>query len=316
MEDFHVELVRKATRAPSSHNTQPWLFRVQDGAVQLHADRSRALPANDPDDRELTISCGAALFNLEAAAAQMAKGTATILLPEPANCDYFARVSFTGQPDRERGDLADAISVRRSTRDAFEDRPVPPELESKLVALAERRNACHLTPVEKPHRNKVVELIAKGDKAQFDDENWRLELASWVRPRNAGDGLTAPKFAVPVARTVIRHVDLGSFVAGNDEDLARDAPLLMILWSERDEPKAWLETGRLLEEASLCAARLDVQVGFLNQPCQVAELRPRLAQILGIPGFPQIVVRLGRASDADQLSPRRPVQDVLLSDGS
>ena len=62
-------LLEAAVQAPSSHNTQPWLFRVEDGAVHLLADRTRALPVNDPDDRELTISCGCALLNLRVAAA-------------------------------------------------------------------------------------------------------------------------------------------------------------------------------------------------------------------------------------------------------
>ncbi len=35
-----------------------------DDAVELFADRTRALPIIDPDDRELMISCGAALFHL------------------------------------------------------------------------------------------------------------------------------------------------------------------------------------------------------------------------------------------------------------
>jgi nitroreductase len=54
-------LVGDAVRAPSSHNTQPWRFRVDGDTVALYADRGRALPENDPDDRELVISCGAAL---------------------------------------------------------------------------------------------------------------------------------------------------------------------------------------------------------------------------------------------------------------
>src|SRR3712207_1323163 len=58
-----TELLRAAVgyaiRAPSSHNTQPWRFRITDGAVELFADRTRALAVVDPHDRELTISCGA-----------------------------------------------------------------------------------------------------------------------------------------------------------------------------------------------------------------------------------------------------------------
>ena len=57
-------LVAQAVLAPSSHNTQPWLWLLLEGSVTLFADRTRALPVNDPDDRELTMSCGAALLNL------------------------------------------------------------------------------------------------------------------------------------------------------------------------------------------------------------------------------------------------------------
>ena len=61
-------LLRAAVLAPSSHNTQPRLLAVEPGVVQGGADRTRALPVNDPDDRELVMSCGAALFNLRVAA--------------------------------------------------------------------------------------------------------------------------------------------------------------------------------------------------------------------------------------------------------
>src|SRR5687767_3698769 len=66
--DVLRDAVRSAVRAPSSHNTQPWLFRLRgDDVLELYADRSRALPVVDPRDRELTISCGAALFHVRAA---------------------------------------------------------------------------------------------------------------------------------------------------------------------------------------------------------------------------------------------------------
>ena len=48
-------LVSYAVLAPSSHNTQPWLFRAVDGALELYADRSRALPVVDPDEAELAV---------------------------------------------------------------------------------------------------------------------------------------------------------------------------------------------------------------------------------------------------------------------
>src|ERR687891_523520 len=46
-------LLRYAILAPSGHNTQPWLFKiVGNNTIEIYADRSRALPLVDPDDRE------------------------------------------------------------------------------------------------------------------------------------------------------------------------------------------------------------------------------------------------------------------------
>ncbi|KCZ71106.1 nitroreductase [Candidatus Methanoperedens nitroreducens] len=57
-------LLRYAILAPSGHNTQPWRFAVDDGQIKVLADLSRALPAADPDNRELYISVGCAVENL------------------------------------------------------------------------------------------------------------------------------------------------------------------------------------------------------------------------------------------------------------
>ena len=54
-------IVEGATRAPSVHNTQPWLWRAHAHTLDLYADRSRRLGATDPEGRNLVISCGAAL---------------------------------------------------------------------------------------------------------------------------------------------------------------------------------------------------------------------------------------------------------------
>src|SRR6056297_3363168 len=74
-------LLGYAIQAPSGHNSQPWLFRLRDDAVELYADRRRALPVVDPQDRELTMSCGAALDHLAVAARYF--GPAPVLEPLP-----------------------------------------------------------------------------------------------------------------------------------------------------------------------------------------------------------------------------------------
>ena len=59
----------RATLAPSIHNTQPWRFVLSADALEIHADRSRQLRVLDPRGRQMTISCGCALFNARASMA-------------------------------------------------------------------------------------------------------------------------------------------------------------------------------------------------------------------------------------------------------
>ena len=67
-----TELIRLATLAANSHNTQPWRFRVLENAIHITPDFSRRTPAVDPDDHHLYASLGCAAENLAIAAA--AKG--------------------------------------------------------------------------------------------------------------------------------------------------------------------------------------------------------------------------------------------------
>ena len=50
------ELVRYATLAPSSHNTQCWKFGIKPHAITILPDLARRCPAVDPDDHHLFVS--------------------------------------------------------------------------------------------------------------------------------------------------------------------------------------------------------------------------------------------------------------------
>jgi hypothetical protein len=62
------DLVRCASLAASSHNTQPWKFRLDGDAISILPDFSRRCPVVDPDDHHLWVSLGCATENLLLAA--------------------------------------------------------------------------------------------------------------------------------------------------------------------------------------------------------------------------------------------------------
>lgn len=132
-------LVRAAVLAPSSHNTQPWRFSVRDDCIALYADRTRALPANDPADRELTISCGCALMNLRVAAAAGGFEPKIKILPEPRDTDLLAYVELAPSTDRanDNAQLFPAITKRRTYRKRYEAKSVPDEVLDELAESAQ-----------------------------------------------------------------------------------------------------------------------------------------------------------------------------------
>ncbi len=69
------ELVRYATLAPSSHNTQCWKFAMDGQGIAILPDFSRRCPVVDPDDHHLYVSLGCAAENLVQAAQALGLGS-------------------------------------------------------------------------------------------------------------------------------------------------------------------------------------------------------------------------------------------------
>lgn len=306
-------LVACAVLAPSSHNTQPWRFQITADSVSLFADRTRALRVNDAQDRELTISCGCALMNLRIAAAHNGLSTAYAVTPDPGNEDLLAVVSLkkaAGTPLPEAG-LFSAIEGRRTYRKPFESRDVPNALLTALADTAAEEGAwLHLFSSEE-ERRAVAALVADGDAIQWGDPRWRRELAGWMRPRRRGDGLGVPGIIAPIIRTAVRSFDMGKRVGKKDGALAATAPVLAVLGTANDGVKDWMNAGQALEQVLLKAQAAGLQASFLNQPVEVASLRPKLRQFLGRTGFPQILFRLGFPSEQIPAAPRRRPDEVI-----
>ena len=308
-------LLEAAVLAPSSHNTQPWIFEVSDSRISLLADRTRALPANDPDDRELAISCGAALFNLRVAAASSGIEPKISVLPEPDDDDLLAVVDLDGGPpiSDQVADLNSEIPRRRTYRKRFEAKPVPESVLVELAGAAEQEGAWLKVLSEEGKRQQAAKLVTEGDAIQWSDRTWRRELAAWMHPRRKGDGLTVPGFVAPVAQAVVRTFDMGNGVGAKDRELAEESPVLAVLGTRGDSQADWLNAGQALERILLSASRAGLQASYLNQPIQTASLRPKLQHAIATTGFPQILLRLGFPKEDIQAAPRRKMSEVIES---
>jgi hypothetical protein len=317
-------LLQYAVLAPSSHNSQPWLFRIVGDHVDLYADRTRALPVADPADREMLISCGAALGNLRLAMNAFGYTAERILVPQPDDPDLLARVRLGSayRPTAEQRHLFRAILARRTNRLPFDTaRQVPRDLIAAVVEDAEVERA-HLTVTQDTEiKAAVAALVSEADEIQLQDPRFRRELAAWIHPSRSRsrDGVPGTAFGMnqildrvgtPAASFVVRTFDIGGGWAARDRQIASGSPTLALLWTGEDTPRHWVEAGQALSRILLRATDAGVSASFLNQPIEMASLRSKLAHAMGIAGQPQLLLRLGYGPPLPP-TPRRPVEDVL-----
>lgn len=316
-----TSLIPFATLAPSSHNSQPWLFRVEENVLELREDRRRRLPVVDPDNRELVISCGAALGCLEIALHSFGFAGVIDICPDAAQPELLARIAL-GQPAEPLAAehrLFDAIRRRHTYRLTFLTRVLEPDLMDELESIATRHDVWFHILQSEAHRELLADLVTEGDRTQMGDPAFREELAAWLQPTRTSsrDGMPGWAFGFNAAQSlalplIVRTFDTGGGKAAHDRELALGSPLLAVLASQGDTRKDWVRTGQALTRILLRATSNGVATSFLNQPIEVTALRTRVASLLGNSVYPQLIVRMGYpAQEENRQTPRRPVEDVL-----
>jgi len=242
------------------------------------------------------------------------------ILPDARQPDLLARVGLGTGGDRSVAEsmLFFAIPKRRTNRQPFKDEPVPASLLLTLCEAAQEERTWLEFIVEEDIRYAVADLIAAGDRRQWANKEFRLELSKWVHSNRSGSHDGIPGYAqgmddlMSVARPlVVRTFDMGAGQAAKDREVATGSPALAVLGSVGDTPSDWLMAGQALARVLLRARVEDVWASFLNQPVEIPELRFKLKQAIGHTGFPQAILRFGFGGDV-RPTPPRSVEDVLM----
>jgi hypothetical protein len=287
--------------------------------IALYADRTRALPVIDPDDRELIMSCGAALFHLRTAMLGFGFNPVVRLFPDLSDRDLLAYVHCGDRidPDPSWRRLLAAMKHRHTNRSPFESRRVPARDLELLQEAAESERAHLAVYAKKADRIPLAGLIAEADLTQSKNKGFRRELAAWMHPNRTKSRDGIPGFAMGISDwmsnagpSVVRTFDWGSGKAAHDQQLAEGSPALVVLSTESDDATAWLDAGQALARVLLQATDFGLMASFLNQPIEVEHLRPKVAELTGGPKYPQTILRLGYGQPV-RPTPRRPVRDVI-----
>lgn len=313
---FISESVRHAVElaacAPSIHNSQPWVFVVSEERIDLYADRRRWLPATDADQRDLMLSCGAALHHLRIGLAAAGVAASVYRMPNAAKSDLVASIVL-GEDGTDRVDatLSDRIPLRRSDRRPFRSWPMPEAFQRQLTERAAEQGALLRVINDPDARAVLVTAFAAAAAAQSGVPGYAQELQDWT-DRPSAEGIPASNLARPVSPTVEAARDFGGqrVLSYNVEP---EEATLLVIGTSSDDQLSQLRAGEAMSAVLLEATRQGLGNCPLSQPLEVGSTRETLQNdVLGGTLSPQVVLRIGWAQE-DPLppTPRRPVEEII-----
>ena len=267
------------------------------------------------------VSLGCATENLVQAA--VANGLQADARFDPTAGGRIAvNLESTKRPDAQ-SPLFQAITDRQCTRGDYDGQPVS-STELRMLEQAGTGNGVRVQLLTaRPMMERVLDYVIEGNVSQMNDSAFVKELKLWIRfsadeALRSGDGLFSGASGVPVLPRWLGSPAMSLFFTAKSENeryarQIRNSAGIAVFVSDANDKAHWIEAGRCYERFALQATALGIRNAFLNQPVEVAAIRPQFASSLGLgpTARPDLVVRFGRGPTMP-LSMRRPVQDVLV----
>ena len=309
-----------ASLAPSIHNTQPWRFMANGHTLEVRADPARQLSFLDDSSRQLHMSCGAAVEFARLAIRALGYSCVVRLAPQADDPLLIATLTLGTRADARPGErrLYDAAPRRYTDRGPYDDKPVPPDVLTRMSDAA-GEVGCWLRVLNRPgDRLLAAVLLQKAEEIESDDPRYKEELEQWRRSEAADDGV--PTAAVPDwPDGRVSDVPLRDFTGSGEQprpggrhdrpDVERDT--LILVGSDADDRLSWLRTGRALAAVLLTATDAGLVSQPLGQVTDVMATRAQLQRGLGLLGHPQLLLRMGYGHGRPATG-RRPVEETLV----
>ena len=318
--DFRF-LIEQAIKAPSGHNTQPWLFKINEHSIDIFPDKNKRLPIVDPDNRELFISLGCATENL-CMAAKIKGYQPEVNLSENGEINIQLLDTASTKTDKN---LLTYITKRQANRSVYNGNLLT---EAEIAGLS---TAIHLEEGIKtrfyqrntPEFNQITDVIVKGNMRQMQDPAFVKELKSWMRfnkkqVQKTGNGLSYAVFGAPNLPLFIAKPIMSSYLNPNTQnkgDLKKiqSSSHFVLFTVQSNTPSEWIRLGRSLQRLLLELTRQNIAHAHCNQPCELKELSGQMAHSLTLADeYPALLLRIGFAKPVP-FSPRESIEKVLTA---
>ncbi|MBE1546448.1 nitroreductase [Mycobacterium sp. OAS707] len=313
------DAVESACRAPSVHNSQPWRWVTDGPSVHLFADTSRLMSAADPQGREITLSCGAALDHFVVAIAAAGWDTTVTRFPDRDKPSHLASITFRPAPPGPTAAavrLAEAIPRRHTDRRPFGQPGDWTRIEVSLrQAIIPFHVMCDVVLDEA--RPKLAQASRLTQEIRQNDPSYEAELQWWTSPFVTGEGV--PQSAlVSAAQAALVEVarDFPAGPTGASLHGIPDQSKIVVLSTHHEDARLdVLRCGEALSALLLECTVAGLATCTLTHMTELAPSREIVRELTGQHGLPQVLIRVGTSLDDEGAvqaeTPRRPVNDVF-----
>lgn len=339
--DNHSEglsgLVQSAILAASPHNTQPWLFRISQTAIDIFADSQRNIGAIDPLLREMQIGIGCALENLLIAARANGYEFELNYFPDAGNPEHIANIEFD-QGRKAVSTLYSAIPMRRTNRGPHDlSNPVSSNVLQSLKMLEGQFGQVKLVWLESEQQKDLFfELNTRATSELIQDDAQSKSSFAWIRSdwqqlQEKKDGVSIDTTGVgPAMRAAAKMLpDLSRetgdeyfFVAMKNLKNVTDKVAVIAVQDPGDKVQR-IQGGRYWQTMHLWGTTAGLAMQPVNQILERidrarsqgrnSELEGRLQTLIGEPLWkPLMPFRMGHPILEPNRSPRRPLTEVLV----
>lgn len=306
-------LVRYAVLAPSSHNTQPWLFEIHSDHIDVKINPQRKLNHSDPDDRQLYVSIGAAIENIYLAG--LSHGL-ELAIDYSIQKFRVATLTMRKKSADNTPDWHSAIANRLTYRLPFKTLPIDNKTRNKVAAAGIGQAQIKLF-TKSQDKHKIAHIVHSATSSTIADPRFRQELVQWVRHNWTREGTGMPGFVQgmpgPVsllAKYIIPRVNIGKQQAKKDKKLITDSPAVILIGAKDDNPSSWLDCGRSYELISLIAVASGYRTSGFAAAIESAQHRELLQTALKLSYRPVAVLRIGLPRKKARHAPRQAASEV------
>ncbi|HEX9624608.1 MAG TPA: hypothetical protein VF979_09535 [Streptosporangiaceae bacterium] len=265
-----------AQRTPSVYNTSPWWFSASDTDMCVNADAERKLNLADPVGRELTISCGAAVFTARVAMRNLGLVPRARVLPEPDSPNLIAKIGWAEErkpPSDYERKLFASITASRTHRGGFGSDRLPSGVMGELLQQVGREHVGLRVMADDERRTAVLTVVNAARSAFVLDDARIKEASAWAAPGGRGEGWGP----LPL-----------------EQSAAPQSPgIVAILTTAADQRTDWVSAGQALQRLRLVAGLSGVAVAIDAEPLEFAHLRDFVSAELVKPTRAQLVLRFG-----------------------